>query len=329
MIRPSPGAMRVIRLFFVLMMAGSAFFGIKRFFPGSKPPVTAAPGLSEVDDRDGDGRLDPLAVRRLSASPAGEPILAAIDAAGGWEAWAAHRSVSYTLEGVFFDARGLITARGTERHTLRLDGAARIRIDPQEGRGRFGYGAAGAWVAQQRTDGRWQEVVDAEAWPPARLRDLTWRVWWMFGAPFTLSDPVVDLQLVEPDSFETAMAPFMTDPPESTDTAAAALTWVTAGYPPAVGDSTGVTYRLGFEPVNGRLAQIDFAADPNHPERDRMVVRLAEFQETGGLVLPTLRTLYEEITPGGQRFRLYVARLRDFAWDAAPGDTLFEPPTLR
>lgn len=330
MIRPGPRAMRVIRVFFVVMMAVSAFVGVFRFFPTRKAPPPAAPAaLSDVDDRDHDGVIDPLPVRRLSASPAGEPVLAAIDAAGGWAAWAAHADVVYNLRGVFFDARGLVTAQAAERHTLRLSGPTRIRIDPVEGRARFGYGPAGAWVAQRRTDGRWQEMLDAEAWPPARLRELTWRVWWMFGVPFVLSDPVVELAPAEPDSFALLAAPYESDPPDSAAVAPAALTWVTADYPPAGGDSLGVTYRLGFEPSGGRLVQVEFAADPARPGRDRMVVRLSDWVVTGGLTLPRRRTLYEEITPGGQRFRLYVAQLDAFAWDTAPGDSLFEPPPLR
>lgn len=307
--RPSYRVRRLLTIALSLLAAGGVIFQIRQQFRRPAPPaVVGLPGsgdsLSEQDDLDRDGVRDALPVRRLAGSAGGAEIVESIASAGGYAAWARHRTVGYRLEGIVFDDRGAVTGHSVETHRLKLDGPTRIAISPRAGDYRFGYGPSGAWVEHRRSNGRWDVVPESEAFPPRRRFELTWRPWWLFGLPFHLG--AADLRLLTVADAEG-------------DT----LRRLDAVYPPAAGDSVNAVYRLGLDPETAQILEVTFPPDPAAPDFGRLTMRFSRFTETGGVFLPLARTLWSEPREGAPARPIFAVQLDSLEWDLPLNDESF------
>lgn len=231
----------------------------------------SAAAASDVPDADGDGEPDPLPVRRLAAGAAGEPVLDALHAMGGWSAWARHEALAYRVEGAFFDPRGVLVGTRSERGLVTRQGPPRIRVSSEDGREQFGLGDQGPWGGARGENGLWDPAAGPGALPPAELARLAWESAWFARLPFNLGD------------VEVTLAPLPPAPDDS-------LERIAAVYPPAPADTADRRYELGFDPSTGLLREVRQAFDGDSAA-SRIVV-FDDWRDVDGLRLPHRRRLY-------------------------------------
>lgn len=138
------------------------------------PPAaeSTAPSAAAVDPLD-----------RLPDDRAGEVVRRAIEAAGGWDQWAAKGTVDYTKRTVHQD-EGEGDRESADRHRYRLHPSPAMRIDWDDAEGRDA-------VLINDGDEAWK-VVDGEIATEPSDRDQAWNATfgshYMFSLPFKLTD---------------------------------------------------------------------------------------------------------------------------------------------
>lgn len=164
--------MRLTALTFALTLAAA------HAAPSSQPttPSAAPAGLARASDADIDARVG-AAKARLSATPAGQKMWAAIEAHGGLKAWFSRGPVAFR-----FDYRPM-DAKGTHRDTRQVvdTWSARAVHTMPEGKARFGWDGQRAWV----------HPAGADVGKAPRFWALT--PYYFIAAPFVFADPGVRL----------------------------------------------------------------------------------------------------------------------------------------
>lgn len=324
---------RALLLGAIVLLAVSAAILLLRAHDAPPPGGTGSVADSPAD-LDGDGRPDPVELKRLGASPAAAPIIEAIRAAGGFGAWQSHRSVSYRVRGVFFDDRGFITEERSERCLMELT-MPRVAIESQDGRTRLGVDERGPWGAAIADNGLWSTSAGPGALPAGLLANLTLEPWWLFGLPFRWGDIDARIDSLALPADRPANAP------------ADSLARVVITGPPAPGDTAARIFTAGFDRSSGFLRELEFrrprfgslmpaggseATGEGNPgdgpppgAGDRFVLTFSDELPTGGLVLPHRRQL-ALATPEGSRFPLFELTFEDLVWDPPTPPGAFARP---
>lgn len=345
----------------------AAIILVARRRPAEHRPAGRGSDSLAMADNDGDGLPDPLPLRRLAGSPGGDIVIRAIAAGGGWTAWDSHRAAAFSIEGVFFDARGAVVERRDERCTLLLRSPARIRIEAADGSTVMGFGLAGAWGARRIGHGRWSPDAGPGALPSVTRHELTLGAWRTFCLPFNLGDadvtvrgdaegwPRVAAEVGGPDGAQAGGGAGATD----------SLAWVSITYPPAAGDTAGLSYRIGFDPETGHAAQVFFAGDeevaadrtgggeggpssggqdddaagredaetgaeePAEPAvaaGEYFLLKLDDYRDVEGVLRPFSRALFRADASGQPLWPVYEQRLAGITWEPPVSPEMFEPP---
>lgn len=240
------------------------------------------------------------ATERLSASPAGQRVLAAIDAHGGLEAWYRGGPLRYRYayqrltpdgqpSGTPIDTRQLVdpwSARAV--HTLMPDAAVR-----------FGWTGDEAWIAPSDAD------------PPINARFWALTPYYFVAMPFVLADPGVNHALAPPDTVEGRPVDV-----------------VRITFDAGVGDAPDDYYDLLLDPATDRVQGV------------RYVVSYPGFHPDGGHSAPTTMLYDGAQSPGGgvtmqQGFRSFASEsmrprargtLTELRFDADAADSAFARP---
>ncbi len=235
----------------------------------------------------------------LRDSPAGQVLLRAIEAHGGWRAWTAAGAAEFDWE-----ARH---GTGGEAKVTR----ARVKLDLHGGRVRLEdveSAVVQAWDGSEA----WTEPADAPLDAPARFVTRTEHFW--FCLPWKLADPGVRLERLEDEERDGKR-----------------FERVRATYEPGVGDSPQDWYIYYFNAESALLEMVVFTVTFFGPAEGEggftpYYGEWGEYVESGGLKIASLRRFaaWNEGKPAAFEFqdRLLDVRVSD---RALPDSTFARP----
>lgn len=254
--------------------------------------------------RDSLTALAPL--ERLPDDAAGALVRRAIEAHGGWDAWAALPAVDYRKTTISLAEDGTASDSTVERHRYALHPGPRMRIDWTDPDGRH-------VTLMNDGDEAWRFVDGRESRSPLNPHQAwnsTFGSHYVFGQPFKLTDAGTNLTYLGPDSLEDGTA----------------VEGVRVTYDPGVGSSGGMhTWVYYVDASSGRLAGYRFgegeAVDP------ATFTTYGDYADVEGVRIYRRRTTYAVGDDGSLRpVRVY----RHEAHDPSPlPDSIFVHPDRR
>ena len=225
--------------------------------------LVAAAGCSDAarpSDRAVEARVAE-ATERLSETPAGRRVLAAIDAHGGLATWYQNGPVRWRYAYARLDSTGAPAGGGTDTRQLVDPWAARAVHTMPDSSASFGWTGAEAWVTP----------AGADVGTNARFWSLT--PYYFVSMPFVLADPGVRLAEAGRDTVEGRAADV-----------------VRVTFEPGTGDAPGDYYDLLLDPETDRVRGVryvvsyaGFNPDGGHTPETLMVYDGA--QTIGGVTL--------------------------------------------
>ena len=222
--------------------------------------LTACSDTARPSDRAVDARVAE-ATERLQATPAGQRVLAAVDAHGGLAAWYGGGPVRWRYAYTRLDSTGAPADGGTDTRQLVDPWAARAVHTTPDASASFGWTGTEAWVAP----------AGAEIGTNARFWSLT--PYYFVSMPFVLADPGVRLAEAPADTVEGRPVDV-----------------VRVTFEPGTGDAPDDYYDLLIDPETSRVRGVryvvsyaGFNPDGGHTPETTMLYDGA--QTVGGVVL--------------------------------------------
>ena len=175
------------------------------------------------------------ATERLSASEAGQRVLAAIDAHGGLDAWYGGGPLAFRYTYTRLDSTGADADNAIDtRQTVDTWAARAVHTLADDPAVSFG------WTGEQA----WQSPPGASL--PTRARFWSLTPYYFVGMPFVLADPGVRTALAAPDTVEGARVDV-----------------VRVTFEPGTGDAPDDYYDLLLDPASDRVRGVRYVV--SHP----------------------------------------------------------------
>lgn len=267
---------------------------------GAEPLAPAEPAPAAV----GTAAASPL--DRLPDSPAGEIVRRAIDAAGGWQAWAAQPTVSYLKVTDRYGPDGEIESSRGDRHRYRLDPSPAMRIEYT--------GADGREITLINSGQEAWKLVDGALATDEADRNQAWNSTfgsqYVFSMPFKLTDPGAIL------SYEGRVT--LADGTE--------VDAVRAEYEPGAGSAGGMhVWTYYFDPDDAHLVAnlLEFGPDPD----DWEYTEYFDHRAFGDLTLPSRRISYHSNAAGEKLVKASQLTNREVRFGVPLAEDLFRPPS--
>ncbi len=254
--------------------------------------------------RDSLAALAPL--ERLPESEAGDLVRRAIEAHGGWDAWAALPAVDYRKTTISYADDGTVTDSTVERHRYALDPGPRMRIDWTDEDGR-------RITLMNDGDEAWRFVDGEESRSltnPHQAWNSTFGSHYVFGQPFKLTDPGANFEYLGADTLEDGTA----------------VEGLRVRYDPGAGSAGGMhTWVYYFDASSGMLAGYRFgegdAVDPGS------LTTYGDFHDVRGVRLYRRRTAHS-VEDDGELRTVRVYRHENHDPSPLP-DSIFVHPERR
>ncbi len=241
---------------------------------------------------------------RLPGDRAGEVVRRGIEAAGGWEAWAAAPALDYQKTITFFDSTGAEARRVVQHHqyALRPDLKMRVTYEDDEGRDILLVNdgdEVGKWIdGEQATT----EADRNQAW------NSTFGSHYVMGMPFKLTDPGTRLSYAGRETLGGVV-----------------VDAVRAEYDEGAGSAAGLhTWTYYFAADDGRLVanHLRFGPDPD----DYDFTEYHDIAEIDGVRLPMRRVSYHSNAEAEKLGRASAYLNEAVRLDSALPDSLFTLP---
>ncbi len=243
-------------------------------------------------------------MERLPDDEAGRVVRKAIEAAGGWEAWAAAPALEYRKTITFFDSTGAETRRLTQHHQYALHPGPKMRIAYEDDEGRpillvNDGDEAGKWIDGARATA---EGDRNQAW------NSTFGSHYVMGMPFKLTDPGTRLSYAGRDTLGGVV-----------------VDAVRAEYEEGAGSAAGMhTWTYYFSADDGRLVANHLRYGPDPDDYD--FTEYHDIAEIDGVRLPMRRTSYHSNAKAEKLGRASSYLNEDVRLDTSMPDSLFTLP---
>ena len=235
---------------------------------------------------------------RLPADASGAAVRRAIEYAGGWDAWAAKRSVSFRKTIRRFRPDGTVELTRVERHRYRLQPFA-SRMDMEVD------GHKTVYVNDGQSAAKWVDGKEMTSEADVNsARNNTFGSHYVFGMPFKLTDPGARL---EPAGKEKLADGTIADK-------------VRVSYEKGAGDAGGLhTWTYYFDSRDGRLCANHLTYGPDKYD----YTEYYDEKTVGGLRLSTRRLGYHADARGKVGSPFSEIRYDDIRFDGALPRALF------
>lgn len=243
-------------------------------------------------------------MENLSAGAAGDWVRRGIDAAGGWEAWAAKRTVEFRKTTVRFAADGKVAGSVVERHRYRLQPSLGMRIESER---------EGRQVVLINNGGQAWKFIDGQGATDQAARDQAWNS--TFGSQYVFAMP---FKLTDPGTVLTDAGPVRL--PDGASAHA-----ITASYQPGAGSAAGMhTWTYYFDPTTARLLANHLAFGPQ--TTDYSYTEYADYHTVDGLTVAERRVSYQSNAAAQRLAKTSEITQRDLRFDVPLDESELAPP---
>lgn len=246
------------------------------------------------------GATSPL--DRLPAGPAGAIVRLSIDHTGGWDAWAAKKTVEFKKTVIRYKSDGSIERKRVQLHRYELSPGMKGRVEWEEDGKKYVLVNSG-YHAAKLVDGK---VASTEK-DNNEARGATYGSHYVFGMPFKLTDAGVHLAVAGTEKLSGGVV----------------VEKVRATYDKGAGDSGGLhTWWYYFDRKTGRLVANNLKYEADKYD----YTEYSDERPVAGLLLPMRRFGYAANAKGKTGRKTSEILYEEIRFDVPFPPALFELP---